>query len=54
MEVVERAVDTVTLYARVRSDEGICPHCGQTSARVHGRYVRRLADAALGGVKTVL
>jgi transposase len=54
VEVVERAVGVVTLHARVRSPGGMCPRCGQASSRVHGRYVRRLADAALGGVKTVL
>ncbi|MET8053980.1 transposase family protein [Streptosporangium sp. NPDC005286] len=31
----------------------MCPHCGVVSGRVHDRYVRRLADAAVGGVKTV-
>lgn len=51
---MERAVDAVTLHARVRAPKGACPHCGEPSGRVHGRYVRRLADAALGGVKTVL
>lgn len=54
VEAVERAVDAVTLHARVRALEGVCPHCGNPSGRVHGRYVRRLADAALGGIKTVL
>lgn len=54
VEVIERAVDVVTLHARVRATEGSCPHCGQASGRVHGRYVRRLADAALGGLRTVL
>lgn len=54
VEVVERAVDAITLHARVRASEGTCPHCGVASGRVHGRYVRRLADAALGGLKTVL
>ncbi|WP_319718012.1 ISL3 family transposase [Nonomuraea angiospora] len=44
----------VTLHARCRGDEGVCPHCGVASGRVHDRYVRRLADAALSGIKTVL
>ncbi|TMR12792.1 ISL3 family transposase [Nonomuraea turkmeniaca] len=44
----------VTLHVRVRAAEGICPRCGTSSGRVHGRYVRRLFDAALGGVTTVL
>ncbi|MEV4380260.1 transposase family protein [Streptosporangium sp. NPDC049644] len=41
------------LRARCRADTGVCPHCGVVSGRVHDRYVRRLADAAVGGVKTV-
>ncbi|WP_165959676.1 ISL3 family transposase [Nonomuraea longispora] len=44
----------MTLHARGRADEGVCPHCGVASGRVHDRYVRRLADAALSGIKTVL
>jgi transposase len=54
VDLVERAVDAVTLHARVRAVEGTCPQCGQVSGRVHGRYLRRLADAALGGVRTAL
>ncbi|MCX4690550.1 transposase family protein [Kitasatospora purpeofusca] len=30
------------------------PHCSRTSGRVHGRYVRRLADAAIGGKPVVV
>ncbi|MCA2230502.1 ISL3 family transposase [Nonomuraea sp. NEAU-L178] len=44
----------ITLHARVREMEGMCPQCGGASGRVHGRYVRRLADAAVGGWRTVL
>jgi DNA invertase Pin-like site-specific DNA recombinase len=54
VEVMERAVGVVTLHARVCGLEGMCPRCGGASGRVHGRYVRRLADAAVGGMRTVL
>ncbi|ONI92640.1 hypothetical protein ALI22I_02980 [Saccharothrix sp. ALI-22-I] len=54
MDVVERAFGLVTLHARVRADEGVCPRCGAVSGRVHGRYRQRLADVALGGTRTVL
>jgi transposase len=54
VEIVDRAAGRVTLHARVRAAEGICPRCGAVSGRVHGRYVRRLADAAIGGVRAVL
>ncbi|MFF4621851.1 ISL3 family transposase [Nonomuraea jabiensis] len=52
--MIERVADVVTLHARVRAEGGSCPRCEQASVRVHGRYVRRLADIALGGVRTVL
>ncbi|MFE7837062.1 transposase [Streptomyces sp. NPDC057474] len=52
VELVERAVaGVVTLHARARSSGAECPHCGSTSGRVHGRYIRRLADAAVGGAR---
>lgn len=54
VEAVEHLAGMVTLRARCRADTGVCPHCGVVSGRVHDRYVRRLADAAVGGVKTVL
>ncbi|MEU6510152.1 transposase family protein [Streptomyces sp. NPDC046942] len=37
------------MHARARSAGAHCPHCGSASVRVHGRYRRRLADAAVGG-----
>nr|WP_306948813.1 transposase family protein [Streptomyces sp. B4I13] len=30
-------------------EQAACPACGTLSARVHSRYVRRLADGAVGG-----
>lgn len=55
MELVEGAVaGVVTMHARARSADADCPHCGSASGRVHGRYVRRLADAAVGGVSVVI
>ncbi|MGP4102440.1 ISL3 family transposase [Nonomuraea sp. KM90] len=51
---MDRAVGLVTFHARVRVSEGACPRCGAVSGRVHGRYVRRLADASVGGVRAVL
>ncbi|WP_443074634.1 transposase family protein [Streptomyces sp. NBC_01455] len=41
------------LEARVRAPAAACP-CGASSARVHGRYVRRLSDAAVGGLGVVI
>ncbi|MGV9567717.1 ISL3 family transposase [Streptomyces sp. NPDC003480] len=37
----------------MRATTGSC-RCGQSSARVHGRYVRRLRDVAVGGLGVVI
>nr|WP_254402003.1 ISL3 family transposase [Streptomyces sp. AC555_RSS877] len=42
------------MHARARSAGADCPHCGSASGRVHGRYMRRLADAAVGGASVVI
>lgn len=55
VELVERAVaGAVTMHARARSAGADCPHCGSASDRVHGRHMRRLADAAVGGTSVVI
>ncbi|WP_347177275.1 ISL3 family transposase [Parafrankia sp. EAN1pec] len=46
---VDRTGDRLRLWARVRGPGGACPGCGVVSERVHGRYRRRLVDAAIGG-----
>ncbi|MFE2188911.1 transposase family protein [Streptomyces sp. NPDC059455] len=53
IEEVERGPDKVVLRARVRSTTGSC-HCGHSSSRVHGGYVRKLRDAAVGGLGVVI
>ncbi|MFI9781374.1 ISL3 family transposase [Streptomyces sp. NPDC051956] len=42
------------MHARVRAADAVCPHCGSTSGRVHGRYLRRLFDAAISGAGVVI
>ncbi|MGW6356342.1 ISL3 family transposase [Streptomyces sp. NPDC055092] len=42
------------MHARARAADGLCPHCGSASSRVHGRYLRRLADAAVSGARVVI
>ncbi|MCH5677607.1 transposase family protein [Streptomyces gilvus] len=55
MELVERAATgVVTMHARARSEGADCPHCGSASGRVHGRCMRRLADAGVGGASVVI
>ncbi|GAB3128530.1 hypothetical protein GCM10027160_54150 [Streptomyces calidiresistens] len=43
------SVGGITLHARARAADGLCPHCGSPSGRVHGRYLRRLSGAAASG-----
>jgi transposase len=55
--VVEDAQVTgagLCIWARARADTAACPRCGRPSARVHSRYRRRLADAAIGGRKVMI
>jgi transposase len=55
--VVERAEITGTLLcirACTRAGAAACPACGSRSGRVHSRYERRLADAAIGGRRVMI
>jgi len=40
--------ELVVVRARASAEQAVCPACGTASARVHSRYVRRLADIAVG------
>jgi zinc-finger of transposase IS204/IS1001/IS1096/IS1165 len=53
IEEVERRPGQVVRRTRVRAATGSC-RCGQSSARVHGRYVRRLSDVVVGGLGVVI
>jgi transposase len=44
----------VRIAARCRAETAACPHCEVVSSRVHGRYTRRLVDAAIGGAQVVI
>jgi len=48
-EKVELAGARLCIWARARAEQASCPACGRFSGRVHSRYQRRLADAAIGG-----
>lgn len=50
------AVDGEFVLVRARATAGLadCPDCGVMSSRVHSRYVRRLADNAVGGRPVVI
>jgi transposase len=43
------AAGLLLVTARARAPEAACPRCGTVSRRVHSRYARTLADAAIGG-----
>lgn len=54
VERVEQSPDLVRVLASTRARPTSCPTCGASSSRVHSRYQRRLADAALGRRRMVL
>jgi transposase len=49
-----RTAESVVFEARAAKPTAECPGCGTSSARVHGRYRRSLADLALGGQPVVI
>jgi transposase len=49
IEGVAAVTGLLLVTARVRALEASCPKCGTVSRRVHSRYARTLADAAIGG-----
>ncbi|MDX3867658.1 ISL3 family transposase [Streptomyces europaeiscabiei] len=46
--------ELVIVRARASAERAACPACSTTSGRVHSRYVRRLADTAVGGRHVVI
>ena len=54
VENVQLTVAGLWIWARPRAGTAACPRCGRASARVHSRYQRRLADAAIGGQKVMI
>jgi len=53
-EKAELAGARLCIWARARAEQASCPACGRFSVRVHSRYQRRLADAAIGGQKVMI
>ena len=49
VEKVTVAAGLLLVTARTKAAAAVCPKCGTASGRVHSRYSRRLADAAVGG-----
>ena len=54
VEEVTAAAGLLLLLARARATAAACPACGTVSGRVHSRYPRTLADAAIGGRQAVI
>ncbi|MFM9477361.1 MULTISPECIES: ISL3 family transposase [Streptomyces] len=55
--VIENVVpdgELVAVRARAAAERAVCPACGTQSSRVHSRYVRRLADSAVGGRRVLI
>jgi transposase len=51
---IEPAGTLLCIRACARASSAVCPVCGRSSRRVHSRYERRLADAAIGGRRVVI
>jgi transposase len=49
VERVEEVGGSVLIWAHPRAARATCPRCGGESGRVHSRYERKLADAAVAG-----
>ena len=54
VEGIERLAGRVVITAAAVGREGRCPRCGTSSARVHSRYRRRVADAPIGGTPVAI
>ena len=50
----EVAGSLLRIRACTRAGAAACPACGRSSRRVHSRYERRLADAAIGGRRVII
>ncbi|WP_031487778.1 ISL3 family transposase [Streptomyces bicolor] len=46
--------ELVVVRATISAERAACPACGTLSTRVHSRYIRRLADTAVGGRPVVI
>jgi transposase len=54
VDAAELAGGWLCIWARARAEATVCPRCGQSSARVHSAYQRRLADTPVGGHRVVI
>lgn len=54
IEQMERGADQICVRARSAAQGAQCPRCDAPSSRVHSRYERTLADAALAGQRVVI
>jgi transposase len=54
VDAAELVAGGLCIWARSRAEATACPRCGQSSARVHSAYQRRLADAPVGGHRVVI
>jgi transposase len=44
--------DTFKIYAESARESAICPYCGESSDKVHSRYLRKMQDLPIQGKKS--
>jgi transposase IS204/IS1001/IS1096/IS1165 family protein len=54
LEAISLRDKTIRVLARSAASVAACPGCRAFSRRVHSRYERRLADAAIGGREVII
>src|SRR5688572_20942617 len=54
VEAISLRGRTIRVLGRSTAASAACPSCLTVSRRVHSRYERRLADAAIGGREVVI
>ena len=51
---IHEALTSIEVHIACRKACAACPLCGQSSERVHGHYVRTVADLPCGGRRVIL
>jgi len=56
LRYISHEIDEETIMIRVDAiiEQATCPYCGETSGKVHSRYVRKLSDLPIQGRKVKL
>jgi len=56
LRYISHEIDGETIMIRVEAiaEHAVCPYCGETSVKIHSRYVRKLSDLPIQGKKVKL